>query len=421
MSELNDCFTASGTRMTVGEAVDQFSNGLTTVTGLEECELRASRGRVLAEDVVADRLIPPHNNAAVDGFAVYFDDLNSEAATTLPIAGRVAAGHPLNGVAERGNAYQIFTGAAVPVGPDTIYMLEDCVVDSDHVTVKPGIRRGDNLRLAGEDVGVGDVVLRVGIRLRPQDVAMAASLGRTTLPVRKRLRVGVFSTGDEIIDPGDQIKDGCIFDINRYSVISMLDALGCEVDDLGILPDDLAVVRNALGEWKGDHDLILTSGGVSMGEEDHVKTAVSDQGSINFWNLAMKPGRPIALGCLGTGADERPFIGLPGNPVAAMVTFMAVARPVILLLSGAVNIEPTHFRVVASFDFKKKPGRREWLRATLRRANTGEVEAVKFPAEGSGILTSMVTADGLVVLSEECESVRAGELVDFLPFSEVMR
>ena len=300
-------------------------------------------------------------------------------------------------------------------------MLEDCVVDGGQVVLQPGIRRGDNLRLAGEDVQAGDVVLKSGIRLRPQDVAMAASLGRASIQVRKPLRVGVFSTGDEIRDPGEAIEAGCIFDINRYSVMAMLESLGCDVSDLGILPDQLPVVRKALNDWSADHDLILTSGGVSMGEEDHVKTAVSDQGSINFWNLAIKPGRPIALGCLDAGSGEIPFIGLPGNPVAAMVTFLAVARPIILLLSGAAYVEPTLFRVIAAFDVKKKPGRREWLRASLRRAKTGEVEAVKFPAEGSGILTSMIEADGLVVLSEECVSVSTGELVDFLPFSEVMR
>ena len=421
MSALSDCFTASGVRMTVGDALARFSAGLHAVTVPEPVALREAAGRILAEDLVADRPIPPHDNAAVDGFAVYFDDLDEARETRIPVTGRIAAGHPLGRAASPGEALQIFTGAPMPEGPDTIYMMEDCQVEGDHVRLPPGIRRGDNCRRAGEDVASGDLGIGAGSRLRAQDVAMAAALGQSRLQVYGRLRVAVFSTGDEIRDPGDTIDDGCIFDTNRYSVMSMLEGLGCAVSDLGILRDELPVVRGALAEWKDKCDLILTSGGVSMGEEDHVKTAVGELGSIDFWNLAIKPGRPIALGCLAAGETETPFIGLPGNPVAAMVTFLRVARPIVMLLSGATAIEPHMFRVPAAFDFHKKTGRREWLRVRLQPGGSGHLEAVKFPAEGSGILSSMVAADGLVELGEDDEVVNIGQLVDFLPFSEVLR
>lgn len=420
MSVLSDCFTASGTRMTVGDALGRFSAELGAVTTSMTVPLRAALGRILAQDLAAPRSIPPHNNAAVDGFVVFFDDLDPTGDTRLPVTGRIAAGHPLARNAQRGEALQIFTGAPVPVGPDSIFMMEDCRRDGDDVILPLGIRRGDNLRLAGEDIEAGVIALRRGARLRAQDVAMAASLGFAEIEVYAPLRVTVLSTGDEIRNPGEAADAGSIFDINRYSIMALLEGLGCDVRDLGILPDDYDTVHAALADCPGQTDLVLTSGGVSMGEEDHIKAAVAALGDINFWNLAIKPGRPIALGLLGAEEDEIPFIGLPGNPVAAMVTFLRIARPIVLLLAGALAVEPHLFRVPAGFDFTKKAGRREWLRARLERGADGALTATKFPAEGSGILTSMVDADGLVELAEDQERVTVGQLVDFLPFSEVL-
>ena len=359
--------------------------------------------------------MPGHDNAAVDGYAVFFEDLSEKSDTKLPVTGRIAAGHPLDGKAVPGNAYRIFTGAPMPEGPDTILMQEDCDLDGDSVTIPPGIERGANRRFAGEDIGAGDTILRKGQRLRPQEVGLAASVGQKTLSVYRPLRVALFSTGDEVLDVGHPLAPGCIYDSNRYSVAALLGDLGCDVNDLGILPDDYDTIREALRDAAADHDVIITSAGVSTGEEDHIRNAINDLGGIHFWRLAIRPGRPIALGQIGTV----PFIGLPGNPVASMVTFMRFARPALLLMNGATDIDPKFFRVPAAFAYQKKQGRREWVRAKLSFAVDGQLQAEKFSRSGAGILTSMVASDGLVELSEELTNVEAGNMVDFLPFNEV--
>jgi molybdopterin molybdotransferase len=234
------------------------------------------------------------------------------------------------------------------------------------------------------------------------------------------LRVAVFSSGDEIQDVGTPLDDGCIYDANRYSLFSMLQKLGCAVTDIGILPDKTSDIKDGLWKASLNHDLIITSGGVSKGEEDHIKNVVEDLGALNFWNLAIKPGRPIALGHIEREGIQVPFIGLPGNPVAVMVTFIRIARPLVLLLSGARDFEPQLYLVKSGFDFKKKVGRREWLRASLDRDENGQIFASKYLANGSGIISSMVASDGLIELPEECEAVKKGDLVDFLSFNEVM-
>ena len=299
-------------------------------------------------------------------------------------------------------------------------MLEDIEVDGDVVVLPLGIKRFTNYRKAGEDVQINDVVLLPGHKLRPQDISMAASLGYEELEVYRRLRVAVFSSGDEIQDVGTPLHDGCIYDANRYSLLSMLQRLGCEVTDIGILHDNPDDIRAGLWQASRDHDLLITSGGISKGEEDHIRGIVEDLGALNFWNLAIKPGRPIALGHVEREGVQVPFIGLPGNPVAVMVTFLRIARPLVLLLSGARDLEPQLFKVKAGFDFKKKVGRREWLRASLEQDGNGEIFVLKYPASGSGIISSMVASDGLVELSKECDAVKQGELVNFLSFNEVM-
>ncbi len=401
--------------MTLGDALAQITAAVEPVTGTETVPLRAALKRVLAEPVLASRDVPPHDNSAVDGYAVFFDDLSSDEETRLPVTSRIAAGHPLDRSARRGEALRIFTGAAMPEGPDTVAMQETCREEGDQVILQPGLKRGANRRLRGEDVRSGDTVLSPGIRLRAQDVGMAASVGRSELLVRRPLRVAVFSTGDEIRDPAEEIPRGCIYDANRYAVMALADELGCVVTDLGILPDRLEAIRDALAVAAANQDVLVTSGGVSLGEEDHVKDAVEALGALHLWRIAIKPGRPIALGRVGDAA----FVGLPGNPVAAMVTFMRIARPLLLLLSGRSDIEPRMTPLPAAFDHKKKLGRREWLRVRLVTGPDGGVAVAKFPAEGSGILTSMVAADGLAELAEERGPIREGDIVDFLPFAEV--
>ena len=418
----DDCFAFGGELMPLADALKQLKARVGVVTATETVTLRDAIGRILAEDLIASRDVPPLDNSAVDGYAVYFGDLEAAGETRLPVTGRIAAGHPLGRPAERGQAFRIFTGAPMPVGsdgtqasgPDTIFMEEDCTPDGDHVVLPAGLKPGANRRGAGEDITKGNVIIGAGRRLRAQEVGLAASVGRSELTLFKRLRTAVFSTGDEVRDPGTDAPEGCIFDANRYAIIALLEGLGAQVTDLGILADDTDTITGAL-EAAADHDLLVTSGGVSAGEEDHVRDAVERLGQIHFWRLAIKPGRPIALGQVGDVA----FLGLPGNPVAAMVTFMVIGRPLVLLLAGATDVESTRFPVEAGFDYKKKKGRREWARVTLETNGKGVPVAMKHHSSGAGILTSMVEADGLVELPEDWESLKKGATVDFLPFSEV--
>lgn len=416
MAQLSDdCFAHGGRLMRVDEARELLAGILTPVTGTEAVPLHQALGRILAEDVVSPVDIPPSPNSAVDGYAVYHADLDPEAETRLPVIGRVTAGQMDLPEARRGTAIRIFTGARLPEGPDTIMMQEDCEEDGDHVIIKPGIKKGSNAREAGEDVARGDVVLHKGQKLRPQDVGQAAAVGRREVLVSTRLKVGLFSTGDELREPGSDLEPGAIYDSNRYTIHALLTGLGCDVDDLGILPDDLETVQSALQAAEGKHDLLVTSGGVSVGEEDHVKTAVEALGKLHLWRLAVKPGRPIALGQVG----RVPFVGLPGNPVAVVVTFLNIVRPLILRLMGGNDTAPHTFKVRAGFDHKKKKDRREWVRAHLVADASGGLTAEKFPREGAGILSSLVAADGLIELPEDMTRLEAGAMVEFLPFSEV--
>jgi molybdopterin molybdotransferase len=379
-------------------------------------KLSAARGRILAEPVIAPMSVPPHDNSAVDGYAVNFDDLVAGAPTTLPVVGRAAAGHPLSRDARRGEAIRIFTGAPMPLGLDTVFMQEDCAAEGDRVRLPPGLKRGANRRRAGEDVRAGATVLAAGTRLRPQEIGLAASLGLTELAVYRRLRAALLSTGDEVREPGAALPPGAIYDANRYALRTLLEGLGVEVSDLGIVPDRRDAVDDALAHAASAHDLIVASGGMSTGEEDHMKAAVEAQGRLHFWRLAIKPGRPVALGQVG----HVPFLGLPGNPVAVLVTFLVLARPLILRLAGALVREPRSFPVAAGFAYGKKRGRREYLRARLETAPAGGWIAHKFPRDGAGILSSMVESEGFVVLDEQVESLSPGDTVPFLPFAEVL-
>jgi molybdopterin molybdotransferase len=413
----DDCFAFGGPLLKTADALALLDERIGPVAGTEEVPLRQGLDRILAADIVSGRAVPPHANAAVDGYAVRFDDLAPDRETRLPVTGRAAAGHPLGRTAAGGEAIRIFTGAPLPDGLDTVQMQEDCRPDHDHVILRPGLKRGANVRSAGEDIRAGATVLRRGRRLRPEDLGLAASIGCARLPVYRRLKAAVFSTGDELAEPGQSLPPGGIFDANRFALVALLEALGCDVSDLGILRDRFEPIRDGLAAAATNHDVILTSGGMSVGEEDHVKTAVNALGRLHFWQLAIKPGRPLGLGQIGSV----PFVGLPGNPVAMMVTFLRIARPMILRLGGADPVEPHVFRVAADFAYKKKAGRREWVRARLVTAPDGTVRACKFPREGSGILSSLVEAHGLVELPEDLVQLDEGSPVDFLPFTEVSR
>jgi len=412
----DDCFAHGGKMMRCDEALALLARVITPVAEPEEVALRDALGRILAEDVTAPQDVPQHENSAVDGYAVFFDDLDPEVETVLPVGGRTAAGHPLGRPPRRGEAIRIFTGARMPEGMDCVMMQEDCELRDGAVVLRPGLKRGANRRLRGEDVTAGSIVLHRGHRLRAQDLGQAAAVGRRTLCVARPLRVALFSTGDELREPGEPLPAGCIYDSNRYTIAALLGGLGCAVDDLGILRDRADPLRAALAQAAEGHDLVITSGGVSVGEEDHVRAAVTALGNLHFWRLAIKPGRPIALGQLG----RVPFVGLPGNPVAVMVTFLNIVRPLILHLMGAREMAPHHFRVRADFAYKKKKDRREWVRARLESDGEAGWRAVKFPRDGAGILSSMVESEGLVELPEGLTRLEPGTMVEFLPFSEVI-
>jgi len=342
----DDCFKIGDELMAFDEGLQILKARAHAVVGRETVPLSKALGRVLAEDISAPRDVPPHDNSAVDGYAVNAADLSTDAQTRLPVTARIAAGHPLGRRAESGEAVQIFTGAPMPDGMDTVFMMEDVARDGDSVLLPPGIKSGANRRFRGEDVKEGDVVMRAGQVLRAQEIGLAASLGLGNLTVHTRLRTAIFSTGDEVADPvfGD-VGPGAIYDANRYSIAAMLRGLGCDVTDLGILSDKVGEIRSALHDAAAGHDLIITSGGVSLGEEDHITHVVESLGALDFWLLAIKPGRPMGVGKIVDTA----FVGLPGNPVAALVTFMRIARPLILTLSGHTNVDPHIYKVSGGF------------------------------------------------------------------------
>lgn len=418
MAQLSDdCFAFGGALRSVDEAVAMMTARLSPVDGAEVVPLAEADQRVLARDLIAPMPLPPFTNSAVDGYAVRSEDLPVGAERIFVISGRLQAGAAVTQAVPAGEALRIFTGAAMPAHGDTVFMQEDVrVLEDGRVALPPGLKRGANVRPAGEDIPAGHVVLPAGRQLRPQDVGVAAALGLTEVEVRRRVRVAVFSNGDEIVEPGGARAPVQLFDSNRFMLLAMLRRIGCEVTDLGILPDDAGRIASILQREAAAHDLILTSGGVSTGDADYVKAAIEQVGSLVFWRMAIKPGRPVAMGVV----EGAPFIGLPGNPVASFVTFAHFARPAVFALAGAQWSKPVGVKVRAAFTYKKKTGRREYVRATLRRAEDGAWEAVKFPREGAGLLSSLIDTDGLVELSEDLTTIEPGRMVEFMAYASLL-
>ena len=385
----------------------------------EDVALEAASGRVLAEAVRAPRPIPAFDNAAMDGYAMAFASLNPDGPTELPVTAIVAAGHPLDGAVSPGEAVRIFTGAVMPQGTDTVIMQEDTSAferdGRDFVRIPPGAKAGSNLRRSGEDVAAGAELIGAGTRLRPQDVAAIASSGLGQVRCTAPVKVALVSSGDEIIRPGAPFHAGAVYDSNTFLLRSLLGSLPVAVDDLGILPDTLADVRGGLEKAAGEADLILTSGGSSLGDEDYMTRAVSELGELHMWRLAIKPGKPLAFGRIG----DCLFLGLPGNPVAAAITFMLYARPLLLTLAGTTPAEPRRFALPAAFAIpKRKTGRREFQRGTLVERE-GSLHVARFDRDGSGLISSLRAADGLIDLPEDLESVAVGDKVAFIPFGEL--
>jgi molybdopterin molybdotransferase len=418
MAQLSDdCFAFGGPMMSVDKAVAIIAARVTAVQDVENVALGEADGRVLAADISAPLPLPPFTNSAVDGYAVRSGDLPQAKEQAFPVTGRIQAGSSASQAIKPGHAMRIFTGAPMPDGADTVFMQEDVRLDEAGQVVLPaGLRPGANVRPAGEDIAAGRSALAAGQRLRPQDIALAAAFGLTQLKVRRRIRVAVFSTGNELVSPGSPRAAAQLFDSNRFMLMAMLARLGCEVSDLGIVSDDRASLAQGLKKVAGTHDLILTTGGVSTGEEDHVKASVESVGTLVLWRMAIKPGRPVAMGIIaGT-----PFIGLPGNPVASFVTFVHVVRPTVLALAGAAQAHPVPMPVRAAFAYKKKIARREYVRVSLHKAPDGVLEVTKFPREGAGLLSSLVDTDGLVELGEEITQVEPGQTVGFLSYASLL-
>ena len=386
-----------------------------TLDGVEQVATFDADGRVLAQDVVSGLHVPPQDNSSMDGYALRCADV-VQAGTGLPVSQRIAAGN--SGVALLpGTAARIFTGAPVPSGADAVVMQEDCeALDDGHaVRIKTVPTLGQWIRRAGEDVTRDAVVLRQGERLSPASLGLAASIGMAQLSVRRKVRVALFSTGDELVMPGDvapqAMRPGAIYNSNRFFLRALLLRLGCEVTDLGIVPDRLDATVRALGAAAQAHDLILTSGGVSVGEEDHIKPAVQSLGELDLWQIAIKPGKPFAYGRVG----RTHFIGLPGNPVSSFVTFLLLVRPFLLRLSGCKALATQAIAVAAHFNWPRPDKRREFLR--VRRNAQGGLDL--FANQSSGVLTSAVWGDGLVDLAPG-QAVAHGEMVRFISFSELL-
>ncbi|WP_299471176.1 gephyrin-like molybdotransferase Glp [uncultured Roseibium sp.] len=414
---LDDCFLHDKDRLRHAEALEILKSRLTAITGIETVRLEDALERILAEDLTAPRNVPLADNSAVDGYAFRHADFD-EAGGFFRLQQRVAAGHASNTLLGPWAAARIFTGAVMPPGSDTVAMQEDCethVQDGENFVIVPqGLKKGANCRKAGEDVAEGASILQSGQRLRPQDLAAIASTGQPDVQAYTKLNVALISTGDELRRPGELITVGDVYDANHFLLRGLADTVPVNIEDLGILKDDEDVVEGTLRDAAAKFDIILTTGGASRGEEDHVLHALDRLGNRHMWQLAIKPGRPMMFGNIGSCV----FLGLPGNPVAAMVCFLLYARPVISVLAGGPFLEPQAFPLPAAFDIpKKKADRREFYRGFLQTDEHGRTCAQKFMRDGSGLITGLREADGLIEIPEDVTHIKKGDTVAFLPFS----
>jgi molybdopterin molybdotransferase len=403
----------------VAQAQEFIARLVPRVTAVERLALRSALGRVLAADVVSVIDVPAHDNSAMDGYALRGADLAADGDTLMPVAGTGLAGQAFDGGVPAGACVRIMTGAVMPPGLDTVVPQEFTRAEGDgRVRIPAGVvRTGDNRRLKGEDLARGSAALRAGRVIRPADLGLLASLGQAEVPVFRRLRVAFFSTGDELRSIGEPLDEGCVYDSNRYTLWGMLQRLGCEVLDLGVVRDDPAALRAAFTEAAASADAVITSGGVSVGEADHTKQIMAELGDVLFWRIAMRPGRPMAIGRIG-GATARPAIlfGLPGNPVAVMVTFYAFVRDALRAMSGAAPEPLPLLRAACTTPLRKKPGRTEYQRGIVTRGPDGRWQVAITGSQGSGILSSMSVANGMVVLHHDQGNVAAGDEVDVVPF-----
>jgi molybdopterin molybdotransferase len=411
------CGGHGATALSVEEARARIAAAVTPVGGVEKVALRSALGRVLAEDIRSPLDVPAHTNSAMDGYAIRSDDLPTQGRVELAVTGTAWAGRPHAGVVKRGQCTRVMTGAPMPKGTDTVIMQEDVERDGDTIRVSTGHKPGQNVRAAGEDVTAGQIVLSAGRQILPADLGLLASLGIAEIRVRRRLRVAFFSTGDELRSIGEPLSEGQIFDSNRYTLYGMLVRLGADIVDMGVVPDEREATREAFAQAADNADVVITSGGVSVGEADYVKETLDAIGQVNFWQIAIKPGRPLAFGRVQSAV----FFGLPGNPVSVMVTFYQFVAPALRRMMGqnGADAAPT-FKVRCASRLKKTRGRTEFQRAVLERTGAGELVVRSTGPQGSGLLHSMSVANCFVILPSDSTGVEPGALVEVQPFYGVV-
>ena len=422
LQEIASCLAGyDPTALPVAQAQEFIARLVPRVQAVEKVALRAALGRVLAHDVVSAIDVPSHDNSAMDGYALRGSELAATGDSVFALAGSGFAGARFAGDVGARECVRIMTGAVMPAGLDTVVPQEFARVDADAVRIPAAVvQRGDNRRLAGEDLARGDVALAAGRVVGPADLGLLASLGAAEVAVFRRLRVAFFSTGNELRSVGESLDAGCVYDSNRYTLWAMLTRLGVDVLDFGVVRDEPAALADAFRSAADAADAIVTSGGVSVGDADHTKAVMAELGDVVFWRIAMRPGRPMAIGRIESGGREAIVFGLPGNPVAVMVTFYALVRDALLAMSGAAFEPLPTLRVASVGPIRKRPGRTEYQRGIVTRAPDGSWQVRITGSQGSGILRSMSEANGLVVLAHGQGDVAAGELVDVLPFAGIV-
>ncbi len=392
----------------VAEAREKIQSSIAPVAGFEKVALRAALGRVLAEDVISTIDVPSHTNSAMDGYALAGSELPVDRVTALRVVGTAWAGKPCDVAPGPGECVRIMTGAKMPAGTDTVVMQEQVERDGDAARIGTGHRSGQNVREAGEDLAAGAVAVHAGKKLAPAELGLLASLGIPEVKVTRRLRAAFFSTGDELRSVGETLKEGDIYDSNRYTLYGMLGRLGVDVLDMGVVPDTRDALRQAFHDAARNADVVITTGGVSVGEADFIKETLAELGEVSFWKIAIKPGRPLAFGKV----LDAVFFGLPGNPVAVMVTFYAFVQPALRHMMGEDHFHPARPRIAAGSRVKKKPGRTEYVRGYLHTDENGKMVVEKTGFQGSGILSSMSRANCFMVLPPDCAGIEAGEPVE---------
>jgi molybdopterin molybdotransferase len=411
---MNSCDPPQVPLVSYDDALRSLLNKVSATEIVENKPLLEALSRILAQSIQSSINVPPADNSAMDGYAINTADIATAGITKLRVSQRIAAGDT-GQTLKPGTAARIFTGASIPPGANAVIMQEQVEAIADTIEFKVRPREQQNIRPAGNDIKIDDKILDQGCLLRPQALGLAASIGLQSLPVYQKIRVGIFFTGDELVEPGEALAPGKIYDSNRYTLHGMLQKLGCDIVDLGLVGDTLDATKTAMLEATDKADLVVTCGGVSVGEEDHVRIAIEQLGDLHLWRLAIKPGKPLAFGKI----NQTPFIGLPGNPVSVFATFMLFVSPVIKTLQGRYWQKPTAIPVTAGFDWPKPDSRREFLRARLEQDEDLALVARIYPNQDSGVLTSTAWAQGFVEIAEGA-TVKTGDEVNYLPFSEFL-